>query len=246
VLRLLAVFTAYLVFMWTFFTTEAFVHAVEALVDTRAITAARGDGARYYGYAWRHGMEGRWPVFMPGFFLLSLALVWWCRWQRPLRLAGEAGMLLGAASVCAAIGMYPGATLLADGFARNTGVELGALAVYRPWGRMATGMMTAGAWTLFIVLLVRGIERRELRLVLLAALPYVALYSRWQDAEVLVNEWSTRLIDGDMLAIVSSLLIPIVTAIVVWRVRRRRRDAVSRSDAATDTDAVSDSAGQAR
>lgn len=213
---------AYLLFMWMFLATEGFWSTVQWQLRMGGTTAPQLELAMRFGAAWRHGMEGGWPLFMPGFFALTIALVLWS-WQRSwLIMVWEGALLLGVATG-SAVALAPfGSRLVTSVFARELGVATIPIHFTLSWTDVATGLMTAGCWTLFILLLVRAIEQRSVRLVLLGLLPYAALYSRWQDGQVLASEWTMRALRGDDLAVLSLVMIPLTAVWIVHTVRGRR------------------------
>jgi hypothetical protein len=217
-------FWAYLLFMWMFFTTEAFKNDVLLAHRSGVLNAEQLKHGLRLGSAWRHGMAGGWPVFLPGFFLLSLALVWWSNGRSGRGRWIEAGGLLLGATICAVALTRYGQAVLANLFERDLGVVLaGAVLDLKNLG-VGPALLTAGAWTSCMLLAVHAIELRRPRIMLLALIPYAALYvARPGAAEQLNREWAGRVMLGEPAAILTLALIPVMAVGIFWAARSSRR-----------------------
>ena len=230
----IALFGAYLLFMWMFFATEAFKADLWNAYESGVLTVDQLEHGLRLGSAWRHGMVGDWPVFMPGFFVLSFALVWWSAQRSVRRGWPEVLGLLLTASICGAALTHYGQALLSALLERDIGIALNGAAP--GWDRLgvATGLLTACAWTLCVLLGLSAIELKQPQIMLLALIPYAVLYvARPGAADELNDEWARRIVLGEPAALLTLALIPTAILGVFWIVRRRcsRRGASDRASA---------------
>ncbi len=215
----------YFLFLWTFFATEGFKYSIKVAESQGILTAELKEVALRFGTAWRHGMEGQWPIYMPGFFVLSVALVSWCRGRSLQLIFWETAFLLPlAAMVAIALGPL-GSRILMDTFQHEFGLGTLPLMFKVSWSRIGTALLTIGCWILFVVTLVRASELRKPRLMLLPVMAFAGLHLvRFGEAGALTRTWAERVLLGDRIAILSLLMIPLVASALVWLIRCPKQD----------------------
>lgn len=185
-------------FLWMFFAAETIV----------AIPEAMSASSRAVAVGWRHGMIGGWPFYVPGFFVLTMAVAWWSRngnWRRLLlsRIAA-----LAIASIVAAW-LTPLATRWLEGLVVD---QIGPVVLQAPvvtWPAALRGWFTVGAWSVFVGLSVFAVRHRRPVAILGAVPGFVALHlTRSGEAGELVQAWLSNARAGDVEAWLTLALIP--------------------------------------
>jgi hypothetical protein len=184
------------------------------------------DALRKFAADWRHGMTGHSPIYMPGFFALTIATWCWHRERPPSRLLTEGALAMAAGLALASIGQPAGRAIAEGPVARqfHVALPLGATS-----SAMAVGVLTATCWTVLVLAVWNAVTRNSLRL--LAAVP--VLYGvlggirGWWSIEHLrrgddIGRASARLLHADPVAL-ASLLAILWLAFALARARRRRR-----------------------
>jgi hypothetical protein len=198
--------------MWMFLASQGLERT--AASDGRAEVIA---AAEEYGYLWRHGMVGGWPLFVPGFFAVAIATAVWAGGRSPRTVAAEGIGVLMASTVVAKILAPIGTDRLVPAFEGYAAVSLPAEPLGSTWSGALLGMLTVTSWAALIVAVQVAVVRRSVRYVVVPLVLYLVLGSLRPGAlGDLLRPWGRRLIDGDWVAAVSTLLIPVL-AIWFWR-----------------------------
>jgi hypothetical protein len=220
---LLALFAAQTFFLWMFFVAGG----LEQLAELGHISGPAGVNVKAAAFdfaaRWRHGMTGGWPLYMPGFFITAVAL--WCRAAGlSLRRIVAECAVAGVLAVIVAWLLAPGSASLAlDAFHTETGLRCAG-----GWpgvaGRVVgQGVFTLINWNSFILTSQLAIVRKSLRpLFVPAALSGVLILIRPFTVGDFTSLWRQRVWQGDLVAIFSVLLIPLLSALLAWILLRSR------------------------
>ena len=213
----LALWVVLCFFLWMFLASESLERTAAA---GRFLSADGSDVvalAERYSYEWRHGMVGDWPLYMPGFFAVAIAVVIWSlgRTSRSLIVQGSLALILAllAAKLLAPLGTK----LVIPSFERDTGLVLVGSEVSPTWAGALPGIVNLVNWAVLVVAIQLCITRRSIWLLLAALASYQLLAAlRPGDFGDLVRPWAQALWRGEGVAIVSTALIPLV-ALMLWR-----------------------------
>ena len=218
-------------FLWMFFVAATLEHTAEL----GGISAASGRDARALAYEfaarWRHGMAGNSPLYMPGFFVVAIAMWFWCAGKDLSRLLVEGLLLLGAAAVCATfLAPYAAPWILSD-FVAQEGVSVSHAAASGTWIAWAQGVYSLLTWSTVIIAARWSIRLRSPKPLLIPlALNLVLAFVRpWTVADF-TSQWFRQTLDGEPTAVFSFLLVPIISGFLAWvelRPTRRKTQANS-------------------
>ena len=209
---------ACILFLWMFFAAST----LERTADLGGISAAPGPlDARALAYEfaarWRHGMAGNSPLYMPGFFASAIAFWFWCAGRSLPRMLGEGAILIGVASVCAALlAPFAAPYILAD-FVAQKGVTVSHASSTGTWVNFAQGVYSLLTWSTVIIAARWSIRLRSLKplLIPLALNLVLAVIRPWTVADF-TSLWMQQTLDGETLAVISFLLIPIISGFMAW------------------------------
>lgn len=204
-------------FLWMFFAAASLEHTAEM----GSISAAPGRDARAVAYEfaarWRHGMAGNSPLYMPGFFAVAIAMWFWCAGKSLPRMLLEGLPLLGAAAVCAALlAPYAAPRILSD-FVAQERVSVSYASSSRTWIAWAQGVYSLLTWSTGIIAVRWSIRIRSLKPLLIPlGLNLVLAFVRpWTVADF-TSRWLRQALDGEPAAVVSFLLVPMISALLAW------------------------------
>jgi hypothetical protein len=225
---------ACVLFLWMFFAAAT----LERTADLGGLTAPPGKDARALAYEfaarWRHGMAGNSPLYMPGFFAAAVAIWFWSAGRSLTRMLIEGALLIGAASVCAAVLAPYTSTRILEGFVAQKGVTVSHVASSGTWIAYAQGVYSLLTWGTVIIASRWSIKLRSVKpMVIPLALNLVlALVRPWTVADF-TSQWLQQTLDGETVAVISSLLVPIIAGVMAWvelrsrKARRRRQSAIA-------------------
>jgi hypothetical protein len=234
-LRLAALLAAASFFIWMFLA----VAPVEVLADSGGLAAAPAIDVRIEAYRfasdWRHGMTGNSPLYMPGFFLLAIAVWVWCGGGASGR-PGASLVVEGAAVLLVAVLIaWTTADLAAGMIARDLerAATLEAITAWPSpgWRAVVQGSYTAAAWITGIVACQRALSRRSWKplLIIVPVTAVLAAIRPWT-VDDFIELWGARIALGDLPAVSSALAIPTVTWMLIalerrpwWRHRQRQQ-----------------------
>jgi hypothetical protein len=204
-------------FLWMFF-------AAATLEQTAAVGGISGSPGRdahavAYEFAakWRHGMSGNSPVYMPGFFAVAIAMWFWCAGKGLSRMLAEGLPLLGAAAVCAALlAPYAAPRILSD-FVAQEGFSVSRASSSGTWIASAQGVYSLLTWSTVIIASRWSIRLRSPTplLVPLGLNLILALVRPWTVADF-TSRWFRQTLDGEPAAVISFLLVPMISAFLAW------------------------------
>ena len=204
-------------FLWMFFAAATLEHTA----DLGGISAPPGRDARAYAYEfaarWRHGMAGNSPIYMPGFFAVAIAMWFWCAGKSLRRMVAEGSLLLGAAAVCATLlAPYTAPRILSD-FTAQEGFNVSAASSSGTWIAWAQGVYSLLTWSTLIIAARWSIKSKSFKPLLVPLiLNLILAYVRpWTVADF-TSQWVTQALDGEPVAVVSFLLIPIISGFMAW------------------------------
>jgi hypothetical protein len=172
--------------------------------------------------AWRHGMAGNSPLYLPGFFAVALAAWVFSEGAEKRAVRTFALGLLGAfVTACAAAPV--GTWHVISVFHTETGAATTAPMPFASPRAMLAGVYTLLTWTTFVVGSRVALERRSLRPLLPVPVLTVGLVAlRPWTVDEFTTTWWQRAGQGDLVALGSAALIPLLAGYLVLRARRRR------------------------
>ena len=217
-------------FLWMFFGAAT----LECAADLGGVSAPAGEDARVVAYqfaaAWRHGMAGNSPLYMPGFFAAAIAIWFWCAGKSLARMLVEGVVIIALACWCSSL-LTPFAAhrIVAD--FREQGFIVAETSSAGTWVAFAQGVYTLLTWSSLIIASRLSIRLRTFRPLLVPLVLYLvlALVRPWTVADFSSN-WMNQTLDGQPAAVVSFLLIPIVSGLMAWvelRLPRKKTKAFS-------------------
>ena len=186
-------------FLWMFLG----VAPLEQLADRGAIAAQRDDVYRFAS-AWRHGMAGNAPLYMPGFFAIAATAWFGVARQSKTRLAIELTLILFASLGLAWLAWPTGAAIVMSDFGRESGIQVPSAPPVPSFGAILTGCYTALTWTAFVMACRIALRNRSLRpFVPVAALTAILAVARPWTVGDFTHHWTTRAASGDVVATAS-------------------------------------------
>ena len=218
-------------FLWMFFAAATLEHTAD--LGWVSAAAARDPRPVVYEFAarWRHGMSGNSPLYMPGFFAVAIASWFWCNKKSLLRTLSEGFTILAVAAVCAAVlAPYAAARIVSD-FSEQSGVNISQFSTTGTWIAWVQGIYSLLTWTTVIIASRWSIKLRSPKPLLVpAVLNFVLAFVRpWTVADF-TSQWLKETLDGKPTAVISFLLVPILSAFLAWvelRPKNRRSIPVS-------------------
>lgn len=204
-------------FLWMFFAAAT----LEQTAEVGGISASPGRDAHAVAYEfaakWRHGMAGNSPLYMPGFFAVAVASWFWCAGKSLTRILAEGLSLLGAAAVCAALlAPYAAPRILSD-FVAQEGFSVSHAALSGTWLASAQGVYSLLTWSTGVIASRWSIRLRSLKPLLIPlGLNLVLAFVRpWTVADF-TSRWLRQALDGEPAAVISFLLVPMISGFLAW------------------------------
>jgi hypothetical protein len=204
-------------FLWMFYAAAT----LERTANLGWISASAGQDplpiAYEFAARWRHGMSGNSPLYMPGFFAVAIASWFWCNKKSLLRILSEGFTLLAVAAVCAAVlAPYAAAWIVSD-FSEQAGVSISQFSTAGTWIASAQGVYSLLTWTTVIIASRWSIKLRSPKPLLIPlVLNFVLAFVRpWTVADF-TSQWLKEALDGEPTAVISFLLVPILSAFLAW------------------------------
>ena len=237
------VFVACTLFLWMFFAAATLEHTAEL----GWIYAAPGQDARSaaleFAARWRHGMAANSPVYMPGFFAVAIAVWFWCAHKSLLRMVAEGLVVLLVASVCAALLAPFAAPRIAAGFVAHNAFGVSQSAVAGTWISTAQGVYSLLTWSTLFIAARWSLKLRSLKPLLVPLLLNIilALVRPWTVADF-TSLWARQVLEGEPVAVISFLLIPMIAGFIAWVELRSKRSKVE-MQVRTNTECQADSRG---
>jgi hypothetical protein len=211
----LLVFVADGFFLWMYLASRAIERSVESahpLAPAEVIAVAEE-----WGYLWRHGMTPGWPVYIPGFFAVGFAVGLWSRGRRAAGVLPGALALLAAACVSAWVVVALTRQVVAGSFEGYSGEQLAWNLRPPPVVPAAVGCLTLVCWSMLVISAQAAVAARNIVPLLLPFGLYFGLAMlRPGDLGELARPWVAGLIDRDPAALVSTLLVVLLGAVIVW------------------------------
>ncbi|HEY5883357.1 MAG TPA: hypothetical protein VIT88_01645 [Pyrinomonadaceae bacterium] len=204
-------------FLWMFFAAAT----LEQTADLGWISHSPGRNTRALAYEfaarWRHGMTGNSPLYMPGFFATAVAAWFWSAGKSLRRMLVEGLVLLGAATLCAALlAPYAAPRILAD-FVAQEGFNVSRGSASGTWISTAQGVYSLLTWSTVIIAARWSIKLRSFKplLIPLVLNAFLALVRPWTVADF-TSQWAQEAVDGKPVAVLSFLLIPVISGFMAW------------------------------
>jgi hypothetical protein len=226
--KLLLLFAAHTFFLWMFLASET----LERIADANLISQHEGiDGksaAYEFAAKWRHGMSGGWPLYMPGFFVSAIVTWFWSSGQTLRRLIAQAITVASVATLTAWLLSPLGSARVVAAFQNQTGFQCEGTLLGPSVTGASAGLYTLATWSVFVVASERALANRSFRPFLLPLILSIVLgLVRPMTLDDLTILWRQRVVQGDEVAIISLLLIPIVAVFLVLHRLGRRKPALS-------------------
>lgn len=214
-------------FLWMFFAAAA----LERTAAHGGISAPAGQDARALAYEfaakWRHGMAGNSPLYMPGFFAAAIALWFWSDRRSIPRMLVEGTILMIAASICAALLAPVAAQRILSTFVAQEGFSLSHAELSGTGIASAQGIFSLVTWSTVIIASRFAIRLRSLKPLLIPLVLNLALaFLRTWTVANLTSLWMRETLAGETVAVISFLLVPIMSGFLAWselRSRHKRR-----------------------
>jgi hypothetical protein len=218
---------AYALFIWMFLSVAEADALGNAMI--RAGRPALGERILVFAADWRHGLNGHSPLFMPGFFALTLAVWYWSGRQSLVQLLIGGALALAVGFVLASLAAPLGRA--AAGAALSEELHFGIPPGVRPaWDAVPISAFTAICWTVLVVAIRRALTTGALRPLALVVCLYAVLgFARdWWSVDHFrkgddVARWEARIARGDAVAIGSVLAIASLGLLFVRTTRNERR-----------------------
>jgi hypothetical protein len=204
-------------FLWMFFAAAT----LERTADLGFISAPAGQDARPIAYEfaarWRHGMSGNSPLYMPGFFAVAIASWFWCNQKSLLRMLLEGFTILAVATVCAALLAPYASTRIVSQFSGQAGMSISQFSTAGTWTAWAQGVYSLLTWTTVIIASRWSIRLRSPKpLMIPLVLNLVLAFVRpWTVADF-TSQWLKETLAGEPIAVISFLLVPVLSAFLAW------------------------------
>jgi K+-transporting ATPase A subunit len=174
-------------------------------------------------------MSGNSPLYMPGFFAVAIASWFWCNNKSLLRILSEGFTLLAVAAVCAAMLAPYAARRIVSDFSEQAGVSVSQFCTAGTWIAWAQGVYSLLTWSTIIIASRWSIKLRSPKPLLIPlVLNFVlALVRPWTVADF-TSQWVKEVLDGEPTAVISFLLVPILSAFLGWvELRASKTDRLS-------------------
>ena len=225
-------FVACSFFLWMFFAAAT----LEQTADVGGISGSPGRDAHAVAYEfaakWRHGMAGNSPLYMPGFFAVAIATWFWCAGKSLPRMLAEGLPLLGLTAVCAGLlAPYAAPWILSD-FVAQESFNVSHASSSGTWIASAQGVYSLLTWSTVIIASRWSIRLRSLKPLLIPlGLNFVLAFVRpWTVADF-TSGWLRQALDSEPAAVISFLLVPMISGFLAWvelrptrrRLQRRRK-----------------------
>lgn len=213
--KLLGLFLTQTFFLWMFFTAGG----LERLAEMDLISGAPEVKRIAFEFAarWRHGMTSGWWLYMPGFFATAIAVWFWVYGLTWRKLMAEfAGTILLAVVVAMLLSPYSTA-MVVDDFQLQTGLRCNSSSTAVVARVIAQGLFTLLNWSSFIAACQICLVQKSSRPLLFpAALSVILIFIRPFTVGDFTSFWWQQILQGEMVAILSALLIPVLAAWFVW------------------------------
>src|SRR5688572_22067365 len=212
------VVAAQALFLWMFFAAAP----LEQLAASGALgpsDTVRGD-AFSFAAAWRHGMASNSPLYMPGFFAVA-----WVTWTFATS-ARRRDVSLFAFGLAVGVGLAlafapAGANRVIESYSAHSGIQLTGSVPLTSGVAIFSGVYTLLTWTAFVIGSRASLARRSVRPLLpVPFLTVVLVLVRPWTVDDFTSIWWQRVRDGQLVAIASVLLIPLVAWLLASRVGR--------------------------
>jgi hypothetical protein len=154
---------------------------------------------------------------MPGFFAVAVAIWFWSAGRSVRRMLIEGALLIGAASVCAAVLAPYTSTRILEGFVAQGGVTVSHVTSSGTWIAYAQGVYSLLTWGTVIIASRWSIKLRSVKplLIPLALNLVLAVVRPWTVADF-TSQWMRQTLEGEAVAVISFLLVPIIAGFVAW------------------------------
>jgi hypothetical protein len=217
-----ALFAAQSLFLWMFLAADP----LEELADAGAFGPGARDAAYAFAAAWRHGMAGNSPLYMPGFFAVAAATWVWSEREPPAsrwsRVRSVLLALLAAITVTlTAVSLDP--TTVVASFEQTTMLAAREAARAPRQHALVVGLYTLATWSAFVVGSRLALARRSL--LPLAPVPVLTaglVAIRPWTVDDFTATWGRRSLEGDPVAIGSLVAVLLLAIVLVARERARR------------------------
>lgn len=217
-------------FLWMFFAAAT----LERTAELGGIVGPPGRDTRAVAYefaaSWRHGMAGNSPLYMPGFFATAVVIWFWCAGRSLPRMLAEGAIIISAAASCAVLLAPFAAPNILNAFVAQEGFTLTHAMSSGTWVARAQGVYSLLTWSSVVIASRWSIRLRSFKplLVPLVLNLILALVRPWTVGDF-TSRWVRETLAGTTAAVVSFLLIPIISGLMVWvELRSRRKKAVDR------------------
>ena len=213
----LGLFLTQTFFLWMFFAAGG----LERLAELDLISGPPGADVKHIAFdfaaRWRHGMTDGWPLYMPGFFVTAIAIWFWVYGLTWRKMVAEYAVLTALAILVAMLFSRNSAGFVVAAFQLQTGLRCEGQGIAIAGRVIGQGVFTLINWSSFVGACQFCLVQKSFRPLLLpAGLSLLLILIRPFTADEFTRFWFQQIRQGEVVAIVSALLIPLLAAWFVW------------------------------
>lgn len=194
---------------------------LERLAELDLISNPQGADVRRIAFdfaaRWRHGMTGGWPLYMPGFFVTAVAVWFWVYGLTWRKMVFEYAVATALAVLAAMLLSLNSTGFVVDAFQLQAGFRCEGQGFVIAWRVTAQGLFTLINWSSFVGASQLCLVQKSFRPLLLpAGLSLLLVFIRPFTADEFTTFWVRQILQGEVVAIFSALLIPTLSVLFVW------------------------------
>lgn len=213
----LGLFLTQTFFLWMFFAAGG----LEQLAELDLISGPPGADVKRtavdFAARWRHGMTGGWPLYMPGFFVTAIAAWFWVYGLTWREMVVEYAVIAALAVLAALLLSLHSAGFVVAAFQWQTGLRCERQGTVIAGRVIGQGLFTLINWSSFVGACQLGLVQKSLRPFWLpAGLSLLLIFIRPFTADEFTSFWIQQIWQGEVVAIGSALLIPLLSSLFFW------------------------------
>ncbi len=204
-------------FLWMFFTAGG----LERLAELDLISGPPGADMQRIAFdfaaRWRHGMTMGWPIYLPGFFVTAVAMWFWLYGLTGRKRVAEYTVITAFAIFVALLLSPPSTRIVVAAFQGQTGLRCEGQRIFITGRVIAQGLFTLINWSCFVGASQLCLVQKSFRPLLLpAGLSLVLIFIRPFTADEFITFWVRQVLQGEIVALFSALLIPTLSLLFIW------------------------------
>jgi hypothetical protein len=203
-------------FLWMFFAAGG----LEQLAELDLISGSPGTDVKRLAFdfaaRWRHGMTDGWPLYMPGFFVTTVAVWFWAYGLKWREMVVEYAVLAALAVLAAILLLLHHTGSVVAAFELQTGLRCEGQGTAITGRVIGQGLFTLINWSSFVGASQLCLVQKSFRPLLLpAGLSLMLVFIRPFTADEFTTFWMQQILQGKVVAIGSALLIPFLSALFI-------------------------------